>query len=109
MTIVPHSPGVAASPAEHPGLSAGRKVADLRRLQDGWRNGEGVAFDADYLAWLSEAFNRMYPAHAPAPAICPTTYGVVSAEWSLPGAEVSLEIAPETRQGDLLWASAGVR
>ena len=89
---------------EAPGVNAGRQIADLRRLRDGWRNGEGVAFDADYLDWLSETFRRMYPAHAPMPTICPTTYGIVSAEWSLPDTEVSLEIDPETRQDDLLWA-----
>ena len=90
---------------EAPGLKASHQIANLRHLRDGWRNGEGVAFDAEYLAWLSDAFSRMYPAHAPAPTICPTTYGIISAEWSLPGAEVSLEIDPETRQGDLVWAS----
>ncbi|MDE2785569.1 MAG: hypothetical protein OXL37_02810 [Chloroflexota bacterium] len=90
--------------AEASGLNAGRKIADLRRLQNGWRNGDGIAFDADYLAWLSEAFSRMYPADAPTPTICPTTYGFVSAEWSFPSAEVSLEIDPETRLGELVWA-----
>ena len=89
----------------NPGLKAGHQIADLRRLQNGWRNGEGIAFNAGYLAWLSDAFTRMYPSHAPAPAICPTTYGVVSAEWTLSGVEVSLEIDPDTRQGDLVWAS----
>ena len=90
---------------ETAGLNAGRKIADLHRLQDGWRNGDGIAFDADYLAWLSEVFSRMYPADAPMPTICPTTYGIVSAEWSLPGTEVSLEIDPETRRGNLVWTS----
>ena len=88
---------------EAPGLSVGRKIADLRQLQDGWRNGEGVAFDADYLAWLAKAFSRMYPADAPMPTICPTIYGIVSAEWSFADAECSLEIDPETREGALLW------
>ncbi len=91
---------------EAPGLNASRQISGLRQLQDGWRNGEGVAFDDNYLAWLSEAFSRMCPVHAPAPTICPTTYGIVSAEWSLSGVEVSLEVDPETRQGDLIWTSA---
>lgn len=92
-----------------PGLNTGRQITDLRRLQDGWRNGEGIAFDLDYLAWLSDAFSRMYPAHAPAPVICPNTYGVVSAEWSFPDADVSLEIDPVTRQGDLVWGSTNAQ
>ena len=90
---------------ESAGLNAGRKIVALYELQDGWRNGEGIAFNADYLAWLSETFCQMYPPHAPEPTICPTTYGIVSAEWSLSGTEVGLEIDPETRQGDLVWAS----
>lgn len=94
---------------ESPGLKASRQIASLRYLSDGWRNGEGVAFDIDYLNWLSEAFLQMYPVHAPEPIICPTTYGCVSAEWSLSGVEVSLEVDPETRQGGLLWASASTR
>lgn len=100
------NPSDDASRADSPGMNAARKIADLRRLQDGWRNGEGIAFDADYLAWLSDAFARMYPSHAPAPTICPTTYGVVSAEWSFSGVEISLEIAPETCRGELVWADA---
>ena len=47
-----------------------------------------------------------YPPHAPVPMICPTTYDLVSIEWSLPGAEVSLEIIPETYQGELVWAAS---
>lgn len=89
---------------ESPGLKASRQIASLRYLSDGWRNGEGVAFDIDYLNWLSEAFLQMYPVHAPEPIICPTTYGYVSAEWSFPDAEISLEIVPETRRGELVWA-----
>ena len=89
---------------EAPGVKASRQIAGLRYLSDGWRNGEGVAFDADYLAWLSESFSSMYPAHAPAPTICPTIYGIVSAEWSFADAECSLEIDPETRRGELVWA-----
>ena len=89
---------------ESPGLKASRQIARLRYLSDGWRNGEGVAFDVDYLNWLSAAFRQMYPVHAPEPVICPTTYGFVSAEWSFPDAEISLEIVPETRRGELVWA-----
>ncbi len=94
---------------ESPGLKASRQIANLRYLSDGWRNGEGVGFDVDYLNWLSEAFQQMYPVHAPEPVISPTTYGFVSAEWSFPSAEVSLEIDPETRLGELVWADSRTR
>ena len=91
---------------EVPGLKASRQIANLRCLSDGWRNGDGVAFDIDYLNWLSESFRQLCRVHAPEPTICPTTYGFVSAEWSFPDAEVSLEIAPETCQGELVWANS---
>lgn len=91
---------------ETPGVSASRQISDLCHLCDGWRNGEGVAFAVDYLAWLSESFSRMYPADAPVPVISPTTYGIVSIEWSFPNGEASLEIDPETRDGNLLWSSS---
>ena len=94
---------------EASGLNASHQIGSLCNLQDGWRNGEGIAFDADYLTWLSDAFRRMYPTHALAPTITPTTYGIVAVEWSLPGVEVSLEIDPETRQGDLVRTSANTQ
>ena len=97
---------VAPALAEPPGPIAARKIAALRHLPDGWRNGEGIAFDAGYLDWLADACARLYPPDAPMPMVCPTTYGIVALEWSLPGAEISLEIDPETLQGDLVWANA---
>lgn len=92
---------------EYPGMTAiTDQIAALRRLPDGWRNGEGVAFSPSYLDWIADACRRLYPSHAPVPMVCPTTYGLVSLEWSLPAAEVSLEIDPETHQGELVWANA---
>ena len=99
-------PDGAKSALEPPGPTAARQIAALRHLPDGWRNGDGIAFDAAYLDWLADACARLYPPDAPTPTICPTTYGIVALEWSLPGAEVSLEIDPETGQGDLVWANA---
>lgn len=96
----------AKSALEMTGPTAARKIAALRHLPDGWRNGEGIAFDAAYLNWLADACARLYPPDAPTPTVCPTTYGIVALEWSLPGAEISLEIDPETSQGDLVWANA---
>ena len=56
--------------AEPPGPAAARQIAPLRHLPDGWRNGEGAAFNSGYLDWLADAFTRMYPPNAPAPLIC---------------------------------------
>lgn len=97
---------VAPDLTEPPAPDIARQITALRYLSDGWRNGEGIAFDAGYLDWLADACARLYPPDAPTPAVCPTTYGIVALEWSLPGAEISLEIDPETLQGDLVWANA---
>ena len=45
------------------------------------------------------------PPHAPAPVVCATTYGIVSLEWSLPAAGVSLEIDPATGGGAIVWVT----
>ena len=96
----------AKSALEPPGSTVARQIAALRHLPDGWRNGDGIAFDVAYLDWLADACVRLYPPNAPTPTVCPTTYGIVALEWSLPGASISLEIDPETGQGDLVWANA---
>ena len=107
MTALAQSTISAAAPAGEPaGPAIADHIAGLRHLPDGWRNGEGVAFNPDYLDWVADACRRLYPSHAPVPMVCPTTYGIVSLEWSLPAAEVSLEIDPETHQGELVWANA---
>ena len=47
------------SATEYPGMTAiADQIADLRRLPDGWRNGEGVAFNPEYLNRLSDAVLR---------------------------------------------------
>ena len=91
---------------EYPGITAiADQIADLRCLPDGWRNGEGIAFNPEYLNRLSDAIRLFYPPHAPAPMVCPTTYGIVSLEWSLSAAEASLEIDPVTGRGEFVWAA----
>ena len=94
---------------EYPGLTAiSDQITDLSRLPHGWRNGEGVAFNPDYLDWVADACRRLYPPHAPVPMVCPTTYGIVSLEWSFPaaGSSASLEIDPATGCGELVWVAA---
>ena len=64
----------------------------LRRLEDGWLNGEGLAPDHDSLTWLSQRFEDLYPESLPRPHIYPTPEGGVQAEWSIPPHDVELVI-----------------
>ena len=93
---------------EYPGIPPiADQIDALRCLPDGWRNGEGVAFNPEYLNRLSDAIRLFYPAHAPTPTVCPTTYGIVSLEWSFPaaGSSASLEIDPATGCGEFVWVA----
>ena len=79
---------------------------ELRRLEDGWLDGEGLAPDPDSLIWLSERFESLYPSSLPRPYIYPTPEGGVQAEWSLPPYEVSLTVDFATHGA--VWHSLGL-
>lgn len=81
-------------------LDVASRLAELRILDDGWLEGSGAAPPADFLDWLSEAFDRYFPEDLPSPYIFPTPEGGVQAEWSLPNCEASLEIDPRDKNGE---------
>ena len=66
------------------------QLDELRRLRDGWLDGDGIAPSRTGLGWLAECLARRYPAAAPVPYIYPTPDGGVQAEWTLGCREISL-------------------
>ena len=70
------------------------RLDELRALKDGWLDGEGRAPRPDFLEWLSEKFDLLYPDDLPLPYIYPIISGGVQAEWSLPPNEASLAVDP---------------
>ena len=68
------------------------RLDELRRLEDGWLDGVGIAPGSDELEWLAAGFDRHYPDDLPLPYLYPTVEGGVRVEWSLSDFEISLEV-----------------
>ena len=73
-------------------LDISAQIYDLRKLKDGWLEGQGKAPSKEGLDWLSQAFDKHYSGDLPLPYLYPTEPGGVQAEWSLGRNEITLEI-----------------
>lgn len=73
-------------------LEVAPQMEDLRKLEDGWLNGEGVAPPAEGLEWLADAFGKHYPAELPLPHIYPTPTGGAQLEWRFGSYGVNVEV-----------------
>ena len=80
-------------------LDVPAQLSDLREMEDGWLDGEGVAPSHELLDWLSERFDRWDPDKLALPHVYPTLDGGVQAEWSIARREISLSVDPATREG----------
>ena len=78
----------------------GAQLDELRLLQDGWLEGEGIAPPSAGLDWLHDAFDRHFPDEAPLPYLYPTETGGVQAEWSFDPNEVTFDVNLETHSGE---------
>ena len=76
------------------------RLADIIKLEDGWFDGEGKAFDLCGMTWLAETFDKYYDASAMIPYVYPTVEGHVSFEWEIPNADVSLIIDTLKKTGE---------
>ena len=73
-------------------LDVPARLEELRDIKDGWLDGHGKAPNHQGLAWLSNSFERYYPADLQLPHTYPTPEGGIQAEWSLGTYEISLEV-----------------
>ena len=73
-------------------LDISAQIYDLRKLKDGWLEGQGKAPSKEGLDWLSQVFDKHYSGDLPLPYLYPTEPGGVQAEWSLGRNEITLEI-----------------
>ncbi len=81
-------------------LDIDARLGELKLLQAGWLDGQGIPPAHDGLDWLSEAFDRHYPDDLKLPYLFPTPEGHVLAEWSLKPWSPSLEIDLATKRGE---------
>lgn len=81
-------------------LDISMQIAELRLVEDGWLEGEGLAPSEAGLDWLLAALSRHFPNESPPPHLYPTETGDVQAEWSLGSREVTLEVDLETHSGE---------
>ncbi len=93
--------------AENPGvphpLDVAARLDELRAMQDGWLDGDGIAPPHDGLDWLAGTFSRCYSGTVPLPRIYPTEEGGVRMEWDHNANVIILEIDLSARAGDWLW------
>ena len=93
--------------AENPGvphpLDVAARLAELRAMQDGWLDGDGVAPPHAGLDWLADSFQSRYPEDVPLPYTYPTPEGGVQMEWSLGPFEISLEIDLASHSAEWFW------
>ena len=82
---------LAPPPADGP-ADVRAQLDGLKRLEDGWLDGSGLAPGAAMLDGLAERFERLYPDALPTPYVYPTEDGGIEAEWSLAPWEISLEV-----------------
>ena len=82
-------------------LEVRARLDELRDMQDGWFESQGVAPSHDGLDWLAACFERSYPDDLRLPYIYPTFDGGIQAEWSFPSREIDLEVDLSTHQANL--------
>ena len=82
-------------------LHFGVQLDELRLLQNGWLDGDGIAPPTDGLEWLNDVFEYNYPDEVPVPHLYPTEAGGVQIEWSLEPNEITLDVDLETHLGEL--------
>ena len=77
------------------------RLHELKALEDGWLDGEGMALPSDGLDWFETRLARWGLLGVSSPRLFPTEDGHVSAEWDKAGNYITLEIDLVNRAGFL--------
>ena len=80
-------------------LDIAAQLPDIRILQDGWLDGEGIAPPDAGLDWLAARFDRHYADDLALPHLYPMPNGGVAAEWSFGVHEATVEFDLAARTG----------
>ncbi|MBZ0271117.1 hypothetical protein K8I61_03715 [bacterium] len=80
-------------------LDVSVQVRDLRKLRNGWLDGDGIAPSEEGLDWFEEKFKKEFPDQLPRPRLYPTPEGGVRAEWTIGRFDASLDIDIDAHSG----------
>lgn len=69
--------------------SPAERLSEIRKLKDGWLDGDGKAFDPAGLDWVQGIFAVLSEAGIRRPYVYPTLDGHVQAEWNGDGVRPS--------------------
>ena len=86
--------------SQNANLDVSRQLDEMRSLQSGWLEGEGLAPSEAGLTWLAGVFDQHFPVTMPLPYLYPTPTGGVQAEWSFGPREVTFEVNLDAYSGE---------
>lgn len=78
----------------------GARLDEMRGLQPGWLDGDGIPPSAEGLDWLSRSFEAHYPDRLTLPYLYPTPEGGIRAEWSAGNVDVSMDVRLDDRRAE---------
>lgn len=81
-------------------LDVAERIEELKKLGDGWLDGEGKRPPPDGLAWFALAFDNNFSERLLLPYLYPTIQGGLRAEWTIGDYEASLEINVNERNAE---------
>lgn len=82
-------------------LNISHQLDKLRKLSDGWLDGEGMAPSCDGIRWIEATLRRYLPMDFSPVYLYPTETGGILLEWSIESTEASLEVNLESHTG--IW------
>lgn len=82
-------------------LNVCHQLDDIRKLSNGWLDGEGTAPSCDGINWIESTLHRYIPSGFPRIYLYPTETGGILMEWSIKSNEASIEVNLESRIG--IW------
>ena len=83
------------------------RLNELRKLEDGWLDGDGYAPAEEGLDWLASVLKKHYSSNLPNLYLYPTEEGGVQIEWHSPGMDMSIAIDFESYAA--IWSELDTR
>ena len=88
-------------------LNISDQLDDIRKLNNGWLDGEGTAPSRDGINWIESKLRMYIPSNFPPLYLYPTEAGGILIEWSIESNESSIEVDLESHIG--IWHELNVQ